>query len=93
MKIDFDTLVHGLLKEQPITAPMPVKTPNPTRRSTPNPTKRQEPAPNPSPFRRHHPGQMPDIRPKAETTDRGASAELSQDLLNIIQKHAKFIEG
>jgi len=84
----FDSFVGKYLSESPITAPPPRPSTKPsTKPSTPKPS-----TPNPDPFRRHEPGQMPAIKPKAQGKS-AAAAELKQQIKGIISKHAKFLRA
>lgn len=82
-QIKFDSLVYGLLKEEPLVAPAPTR---PTTRPSapPRPSRPIQPAPNPDPFKRHKPGQMPRIKPKA-------GQNLKQAVQNIISKYTKIL--
>ncbi len=87
MNQKFDDIVSRYLREspQPVEAPpKPQAPPAPTTTPTPN-----EPKPgNPDPFRRHEPGQMPDVRPKSKS-----AAAFKQNLISIIKKHTRFLRG
>jgi hypothetical protein len=82
-QIKFDSFVGKLLKEEPQVAPAPVK---PTTKPSAPPKPNRPVTPNPDPFRRHKPGQMPKIAPKA-------GSDLKQAVQNIIGKYSKFIGG
>lgn len=88
MKFKYENMINKILNEAPAAPVAPTK-PATTPTKTPSPSK---PAtPNPSPFRRHKPGSMPEIRPKAAGNEE--EMDVSNELMNIIKKHAKFIKS
>ena len=90
LKQNFDSLVGGLLREAPMAPAKPATRPAPAPTKTPSP--RPSPAPhNPDPFRRHKPGQMPEIAPKG--AKKGSAIDLKQEIKGIIGKYSKFIKG
>ena len=82
-QIKFDSFVSGLLKEEPQIAPAPSR-PVTKPSAPPKPSRPSQPAHNPDPFRRHQPGQMPKVNPKA-------GQDLKQTVQGIISKYTKFL--
>ena len=82
----FDDFVYNFLNEEfnsPTPTVKPITRPDirpNTKPSTPTPAPKQDP----SPFRRHKPGQMPSQRPLA-------SQNLKNKIQNIIGKYSRII--
>ena len=82
-QIKFDSFVTTFLKEEPQT--MPTTRPFVKPSAPPAPSKPRPSTPNPDPFRRHKPGQMPKQRPMA-------SGNLKDRIQGIVNKYMTILE-
>ena len=73
-QIKFDNLIENFLSPSTLPATKPKTAPAPT------PSKPKPSTPNPDPFRRHKPGQMPKQRPMA-------SSNLKSRIQSIVKKY------
>lgn len=80
-QIKFDSFVTTFLKEEPQTMPAT----RPTVKPSAPPSKPRPSTPNPDPFRRHKPGQMPKQRPMA-------SSNLKDRIQGIVSKYMTILE-